>query len=188
MANTTFNFNTTAEQVASHHSSQITGKTILITGVSPGGLGLQTAKALALHSPGLLILAGRNSSTLSIAQSEVTSVAPNVPVKLLALDLSSISKVRSAAAEFNSWTSIPKLDILINNAGIMGTPEYKESEDGIESQFATNHLGPWLFTNLVMGKVVEAKGRVVFVSSIGHMYGGVRFEDWNFKVRILISA
>jgi NAD(P)-dependent dehydrogenase (short-subunit alcohol dehydrogenase family) len=177
-----FDKDTTGEEIASHHHTQIHGKTILITGVSPGGLGLQTAKILATHSPRQLILATRNTTHLASAESEIAAIAPNLPTKLLTLDLSSISKVRAAAAELNSWDDVPKIDILINNAG-MQTQEFGVSEDGIENHFAVNHIGPWLFTNLVMGKVVRAKGRVVFVSSMAHLYSGVRFEDWNFEVQ-----
>jgi NAD(P)-dependent dehydrogenase (short-subunit alcohol dehydrogenase family) len=182
MANSNFNFSTTAEEVASYHSSHMQGKTILITGVSPKGLGLYTAKVLATHSPALLVLAGRSQSTLSAAQAEILASSPTCPIKLLTLDLGSIKAVRAAASELNSWDDVPKLDILINNAGIMNY-DFELSPDGIESNFATNHIGPWLFTNLLMPKLLAAKGRVVFLSSIGHMYSPVRYDDYNFEVR-----
>lgn len=178
----TFDAGTTGEEVASHYRTDIAGKTILVTGVSTGGLGLETAKILGAHSPAQLILAARSSPALNSAAEEIRATAPNVPVKLLTLDLSSISKVRAAAAELNSWADVPKIDILINNAG-MQRQDYGVSEDGIENHFAVNHIGPWLFTNLIMGKVVQAKGRVIFVSSMAHLYSGVRFDDWNFEAR-----
>lgn len=186
MANQSFGFNTTSEEVTSYHSSQIVNKTILVTGVSPGGLGLQTALALAPHSPALLILAARSAASLATAKKEIAAVTPNVPVKLLTLDLSNFRAVRTAAAEVNGWSDVNGIDILVNNAGVMSTP-WALSEDGVESQFATNHLGPWLFTNLIMDRIVQAKGRVVIVSSVGHMYGDVRFEDWNFEVCSLLT-
>ncbi len=92
--------------------------------------------------------------------------------------------MRKVAAEINS--KIEKLDILINNAGVMAIKDFKKSEDGMEMQFATNHIGHFLLTNLLMGKILKAgeeKGaRIVNVSSGGYVCGAVRFEDWNFKV------
>lgn len=182
MSNPNFGFTTTGEKVASLHASQIHNKTILITGVSPNGLGLYTAKILAQHSPALLILAARSTTSLTAARAEIAAATPTVPIKLLNLDLGSVAKVRAAAAEVARWEDVKHIDILINNAGIMSTP-WALSNDGIESQFATNHIGPWLFTNLLMPRIVAAKGRVVFLSSVAHVYGPVRFEDYNFKVR-----
>ncbi|KAF2660451.1 short-chain dehydrogenase [Lophiostoma macrostomum CBS 122681] len=180
MAEPQFNFSTTAEEVASYHSSHIHNKTILITGVSPNGIGFHTVQVLAAHSPALLILAGRSESTLSAVRASILEKSPTCPIKLLTLDLSSISTVRAAATTFNSWDDVPKLDILINNAAVMNY-EFSLGPDGIESQFATNHIGPWLFTNLLVPKLLAAKGRVVFLSSIGHMYSPVRYEDYNFE-------
>jgi NAD(P)-dependent dehydrogenase (short-subunit alcohol dehydrogenase family) len=152
---------------------------VLITGVSPNGLGLATACAFAPYSPGLLLLATRSAASLSAAQAEVTKLAPSCPVKLLTLDLSSMATARAAASEMNSWTDVAKLDILINNAGIMSTP-WGKSPDGIEQQFATNHIGHFVFTNLIMPKIMAARGRIVNVSSSGYQYGPVRFDDYNF--------
>lgn len=181
MASSRFGFDTTAEEIATTYADQIQGKTIVITGVTPNGLGLYTAKTFALHSPGLLILAARSQSTLDDAVTEIKNVAPACAIKTVLLDLCSIKRVRTAAEVLNSWADVPKIDILINNAGIMSTP-WGLSEDGIEQQFATNHIGHFLFTNLIMDKIIAAKGRVVSVSSGAHNYGPVRFDDYNFKV------
>jgi NAD(P)-dependent dehydrogenase (short-subunit alcohol dehydrogenase family) len=181
MSNPSFGAHTTAKEVASTHTAQITNKTILVTGVSPNGLGLHAATVLAIHSPALLILTARTLGALEEAKTTIHAVAPHCPVRLLILDLSSLAKVREAAREVMNWEDVPKIDVLINNAGIMSTP-WGKSADGIEMQFAVNHLGPWLFTNLLMPKIVEAKGRVVFLSSFGHVYGGIRFDDVNFDV------
>ncbi|KAF2000109.1 short-chain dehydrogenase [Amniculicola lignicola CBS 123094] len=180
MANPNFGALTTADEVADYYKEQIKGKTIIVTGVSVGGLGLYTAQVLAVHSPSLIILAARSQSSLKAAQEALQKTSPNCETKLLTLDLSSIGKVREAAKEVISWTDVPKIDIVINNAAIMATP-WSKSEDGIEQQFATNHIGTFLFTNLIMSKVIAAKGRVVNVSSAGHKYGPVRFDDINFK-------
>jgi NAD(P)-dependent dehydrogenase (short-subunit alcohol dehydrogenase family) len=178
MSNPSFGAHTTAEEVATTYTAEVTNKTILITGVSPNGLGLYIATVLANHSPALIILAARSVATLEVAKTAIHDVAPKCPIRLLTLDLSSLQKVREAAFEIESWKEI---DVLINNAGVMSTP-WSKSADGIELQFAVNHLGPWLFTNLLMPKLVEAKGRVIFLSSLGHVYGGVRFDDVNFNV------
>ena len=87
--------------------------------------------------------------------------------------------MRKAAAEIND--SVEKIDYLINNAGIMACP-YRKTEDGIESQFATNHIGHFLLTNLLIGKILKAgKGaRIVNVSSAGHL-AGMKW-DWYFDV------
>ncbi|PVH94821.1 NAD(P)-binding protein [Periconia macrospinosa] len=178
----TFTAETTSEQVCESLSPQISNKTILITGVSPNGLGLTTALALSTHSPRLLILAGRSPTALSTSLDTIKSQAPSCPVRTLQLDLSSFAKVREAAAEVREWEEVKQhgIDVLINNAGIMSVP-WGKTADGIETQFAVNHLGPWLFTNLVMEAVKKARGRVVFLASLGHVYGGVRWEDVNFE-------
>ena len=98
--------------------------------------------------------------------------------------------MHQAAKEINA--KIEKLDILINNAGIMAVREYEESKDGIEMQFAANHIGHFLLTNLVMEKILVVGGgegaRIVNVSSGGYVCSGVRFEDWNFKVCISLLS
>ena len=75
------------------------------------------------------------------------------------------------------------IDVLINNAGIMAAP-YATTVDGLEAQFATNHVGPFLFTNLIMQRVLAAGrgARVVNVSSSGHALEGIRWDDYGFSV------
>jgi NAD(P)-dependent dehydrogenase (short-subunit alcohol dehydrogenase family) len=144
-------------------------------------LGIHTAKAFAIHNPALLILAGRSQTALNTAISTIEEMAPGCSTRVVNLDLGSIRTVRTAAAKVNAWQDVPKIDILINNAATGGLP-WTKSEDGIEQHFATNHIGPFLFTNLIIDKVIAAKGRVVNVSSIGHIRSGVRFGDVNFNV------
>lgn len=102
----------------------------------------------------------------------------------LILDLSSQKSVRDAAAEINN--TITKIDLLIANAGIMALPTRTLSPDGIELQFATNHIGHFLFTNLIMDKLRKAAAttpgstRVVMLTSNGHRFSPVRFHDYNF--------
>jgi NAD(P)-dependent dehydrogenase (short-subunit alcohol dehydrogenase family) len=160
---------------------------VLVTGVSQNGLGISTAKAFAIHHPALLILAARSQAALDAAVSTIKEAVPDCPTRVLNLDLGNIRTVRAAAAEVNSWHDVPKIDILINNAAAAAEMSWKLSEDGIEHHFATNHIGPFLFTNLIVGKVIAAKGRVVNVSSVGHVSSGIRFNDPNFKVSQSLS-
>jgi NAD(P)-dependent dehydrogenase (short-subunit alcohol dehydrogenase family) len=155
--------------------------------VSQNGLGISTAKAFAIHHPALLILAARSQAALDAAVSTIKEAVPDCPTRVLNLDLGSFRTVRAAAAEVNCWHDVPKIDILINNAAAAAEMSWKLSEDGIEHHFATNHVGPFLFTNLIVGKVIAAKGRVVNVSSVGHVSSGIRFDDPNFKVSQSLS-
>ncbi|KAI9734372.1 MAG: hypothetical protein M1834_002478 [Cirrosporium novae-zelandiae] len=174
-----FDKHTTAEEVSKLFADEIRGKTILITGVTKGGLGAEAALALSLSHPKLLILAGRSLDKLLAVEKEINSISPNVVTRRLLLDLSSLEKVRKAAAEVDTYAE--PIDRLINNAGIMAAP-YSTTEDGIESQFGTNYVGPFLFTNLIMGRILAAGegARIVNVSSDGHSIQQIRFEDYNF--------
>ncbi|KAF2453932.1 short-chain dehydrogenase [Lineolata rhizophorae] len=175
-----FGFHTTSEEVCNKFSSEIKGKTFLITGCSPSGLGAEMARTLALHSPGLLILAGRRLEALHETAAEVKQSDPSVTVRLLKLDLASLAQVREAAAEVLRYPE--PIHCLINNAGLSGIP-YKLSEDGIELLFAINHVGHFLFTNLIMPRILTAGpgARVVNLSSVGHLGSPIRFDDINFK-------
>ena len=157
--------NTTAGSLVFHLQNEITGKTILVTGASPGGLGAIFAEHVAKAKPRLLMLAGRTTSKLQATADTITQVNSSVEVRLLPLDLESFARVREAAATVKEWTDVPHIDVLVNDAGIMAC-DYAATEDGIERQFAVGHLGPFLFTNLIMGKLLAAPWpRVVMVSS-----------------------
>lgn len=178
-----YSANSTADELVVDYANIIKDKVILTTGVTPGTLGGYFVQAVAKANPAWLILAARNPEKLSGISSEITSANPDVKVRTLQVDLSSFQSVRDAAATVNSWDDIPAIDVLVNNAGIMAV-DYKLTDDGIESQFATNHLGPFLFTNLIIKKLAAAKEpRVVNVSSDGHRMSSVRFHDYNFDVR-----
>ncbi|KAF4999591.1 hypothetical protein FGRMN_2339 [Fusarium graminum] len=171
----------TAHQVTQDYASIIKDKTILTTGVSPGGLGAIFVEAIAAAGPELAILAGRSISKLQQTADGLSAKYPTLKVKLLTLDLSSLKSVRDAAEEVNGWTDAPKIDVLVNNAGIMAT-DFKLTEDGFEGQFASNHLGHFLFTNLVMDKILASESpRVVSVSSSGHRLGAIRWGDPHFS-------
>ncbi|KAJ6153518.1 hypothetical protein N7470_006477 [Penicillium chermesinum] len=173
----------TATSLAALYAPQIKGKIILTTGVSPSGLGAAFVKVIAKWEPSVLILAGRNASKVQATAKglvEEGSLSPS-QVRTLEVDLASLGAVRAAATTINNWKDIPSIDILVNNAGIMAV-EHAVSPDGYESQLATNHLGPFLFTNLIMGKVLaSAAPRIVMVSSDGHRLCPFRFHDYNFR-------
>ncbi|GIK03032.1 hypothetical protein Aspvir_007098 [Aspergillus viridinutans] len=172
--------NTPAQVLVHNYASHIKGKVILTTGVSPGSLGSYFVQSIAAAEPRCLILAGRNRSKIQQTADEIKASHPSVETRLVEIDLASFESVRQAAAEINSWPDIPAIDVVVNNAAIMAT-EYALSREGVESQFATNHLGPFLLTNLIMGKVLAARSpRVVMVTSDGHRLSGIRFTDYNF--------
>jgi NAD(P)-dependent dehydrogenase (short-subunit alcohol dehydrogenase family) len=111
-----------------------------------------------------------------------------VDYRALKLDLSSQKAVRDAAATLLSWNDVPEVNILVNNAAVMNLPERTLSEDGLEMQFATNHIGHFLFTCLIMPKLIKAaenspKGatRVINVSSLSPTRAGMRWSDINFE-------
>ena len=176
-----FGAKTTADEAVQHFAPQIKGKVILITGVSPNSLGACFVQAIAKAQPKLLILAGRNAAKAEETARSIDSGGNGVSTRVLTLDLSSQQQVRDAAATVNNYEE--SIDVLVNNAGIMAS-DYFTTVDGIEGQFGTNHIGPWLFTNLVIGKILSSPGggRVVNVSSNGYRLSGVRFHDYNFHV------
>lgn len=153
----------------------------MITGVTQGSIGGEVALQLSQFGPSLLILAGRNASKLQATQQALRFASPSTTTRLLILDLSSQAQIRTAASEVNSYAE-PCVDRLINNAAIMAAP-YSTTEDGLESQFGTNHIGHFLFTNLIMPKLLAAgsQARIVNVSSSGHRREQIRFEDYNFS-------
>jgi NAD(P)-dependent dehydrogenase (short-subunit alcohol dehydrogenase family) len=132
----------------------------------------------------MLILAGRSESKIAPVIARIAESSPDVRVKFVTLDLGSLKSVRKAAAEINEITT--KIHLLINNAAIMACP-YAKTEDGIESQFGTNHIGHFLLTNLLMDRILAAGAgaRIVNVSSSA-IRGTIRYDDYNFQVRPLL--
>ncbi|KAJ4252298.1 hypothetical protein NW762_010895 [Fusarium torreyae] len=175
--------NTKASELVPYYASQIRGKVILVTGVSPGGLGENFVKQVAVSKPATFVLAGRNPSKFQGLIDELHVNHSDVKVKPLSLDLSSLANVREAAETVLSWTDdeVSHIDVLVNNAAIMATP-YKLTEDGFESQFQTNHLGHFLFANLIMSKLLRADApRIINISSSGHRFHNIRWTDYNFN-------
>ncbi|KAF7547593.1 hypothetical protein G7Z17_g7635 [Cylindrodendrum hubeiense] len=127
------------------------GQVILVTGGN-AGLGLETIRQLAKHNPARIYLAARSKAKAEAAITELQESNPSAPISFLQLDLSSFSSVKAAAETFKRSES--RLDILINNAGIMMMPEGL-TESGYEIQFGTNVMGPALFTQLLLPLVQE---------------------------------
>ncbi|KAK3317350.1 hypothetical protein B0T19DRAFT_290271 [Cercophora scortea] len=176
---------TPGSEVAQTFADQIRGKTILITGVSPRGIGETTALAFASQSPALLILASRTRARVEEVAAEIHAKYPSTRVEIVLLDLSSQTSIRAAVAEVTKLTD--KLDILVNNAGVVVTSRHLTPE-GIEMQFGTNHIGPFLLTNLLLPLLRNAAKtnspgatRVVSLTSAGHRLSPIRFSDYNFE-------
>lgn len=178
-----YDANTGVTELVSDYATLINGKVILITGVSPGSLGDAFVQGILKAEPNRLILAGRNISKLDQYAIDLeTDKSNSTTIGTLQIDLGSLGSVRHAAEYINNDEGIPTIDVLVNNAGIMAV-DYALSEDGVESHFATNHLGPFLFTNLIMNKILNSKSpRIVMVSSDGHRMSPIRFDDYNFDV------
>lgn len=173
---------TTADEITQRLSLNIKGKVILTTGVSPGSLGAAFVETLASTAqPKLLILAGRNKSKVEATAKAIDELGTKVPTRILQLDLASLQNVRAAAAIVNGYDE--PIDVLVNNAGVMAC-DYSTTVDGLECQFGTNHLGPWLFTNLIVNKVLSSPegGRIVNVASDGYRLSPIRFHDYGFHV------
>jgi NAD(P)-dependent dehydrogenase (short-subunit alcohol dehydrogenase family) len=158
---------------------------VLITGVSPNGVGQGTAAAFASQGPANLLLLSRTKEKLESVATNLRKEYPGVPIKTIIIDLGSQQSVRDAASEVANTVS--KLDILVNNAGAV-IHTRKWTPEKIEFQFGANHIGPFLLTNLLLPLLLEAASesepgqtRIVSLSSGGHRISPIRFHDWNIE-------
>jgi NAD(P)-dependent dehydrogenase (short-subunit alcohol dehydrogenase family) len=144
------------------------GRTAVVTGGS-AGLGLQIARVLAARGA-RVVLACRSVEKGMVAAAEVGG-----GTAVVLLDLSSLASVRAAAEEIGAgW---PRLDLLINNAGVMEVP-YQRTADGFELTLATNHLGHFALTGLLLDRLRTVPGsRIVTMSSMAHLEGAMNFDD-----------
>ncbi|KAJ6699611.1 RETINOL DEHYDROGENASE [Salix purpurea] len=161
----------TAEQVT--QGIDASSLTVLITG-GANGIGLETTRVLALRKAHVII-AARNMDAANEARQLILKEDGNARVDVLKLDLSSTKSIREFADNFNALDL--RLNILINNAGIMFCP-YQLSEDGTEMQFATNHVDT--------ARTTGVEGRIVNLSSVAHIHtyrDGIQFDNINDKNR-----
>ncbi len=153
--------------------NQIPEKTVLVTGAN-AGIGRATATELARMGVRVL-MACRSAERGAEAQAAVVAEVPGASTELLIADLSSGEGVRALAAQTLQHTD--RLDVLVNNAGVF-TPSYIPTAGGLETQFAVNHLAPFLLTHLLRDLLVKsAPARVVTVSSEAHKRGQIRWDD-----------
>ena len=145
----------------------LTGRTAVVTGAN-GGLGLETAKALAAQGA-LVVMAARNQDKAARAADEIRAESPGAQLEIVPLDLGSLASVGTAAEQILAGHG--RIDILVNNAGVMATPEGR-TVDGFETQFGTNHLGHWALTARLLPALLAADAaRVVTVTSTAHHMG-----------------
>ena len=150
------------------------GRVFLVTGAN-SGLGYAAAKVLA--GRGARVLMGcRSKDKAEAAMADIRAVYPGADLRFISLDLGNLESVRAAA---NLVEKEPRLDVLINNAGIM-MPPLEQTDDGFESQFGVNHLGTFALTGLLLDKLSEGRDpRIVITSSMAHRSGRIDFDDIN---------
>jgi NAD(P)-dependent dehydrogenase (short-subunit alcohol dehydrogenase family) len=155
-----------------------TGRVAVITGANTG-LGYETARALAEHGAHV-VLAVRNLDKGKDAAARITAASPRAGVALQELDLTSLDSIRAAARQLRS--DHDRIDLLVNNAGVMYTPK-STTKDGFELQFGTNHLGHFALTGLLLDRLLPVAGsRIVTVSSIGHrIRADIHFDDLQWE-------
>ncbi|MCO1578395.1 SDR family NAD(P)-dependent oxidoreductase [Crossiella sp. SN42] len=151
-----------------------TGRVAIVTGANTG-IGFPTAQVLAQRGA-TVVLAVRDLEKGKRAAARIAETAPGAQVVVQRLDLTSLDSVREAAGELRD--SFERIDLLINNAGVMYTPK-QLTQDGFELQFGTNHLGHFAFTGLLVDRLAETPGaRIVTVASIAHnLRARIHFDD-----------
>lgn len=155
------------------------GKIAIVTG-SNSGIGFEAARVLA-NKNASVIMACRSVDKAMEAKNKIIKQNPKANVEVMSLDLSSLKSINTFAGFFREKFS--KIDLLINNAGVM-VPPYTKTEDGFELQFGTNHLGHFALTGLLIDLILATKNsRIVNVSSGAHNMGKIDFNDLNWEKR-----
>lgn len=157
----------------------LSDRVALVTGAN-SGLGFETTKALA-GAGARVLMACRSEAKASEAIASIRAAQPSARLDFVALDLASLASVRRAAEQVRAEHA--KLDLLINNGGVMAVP-YKLTEDGFEQQIGVNHFGHFALTGLLLDRLLAAPAaRVVAVTSLAHRLGRIRFEDIDSRQR-----
>lgn len=157
----------------------LTGGVIIVTGAT-SGLGKEAARVLA-GKGAHVVMAVRNIEKGEKVACEIKSEFPNAKLDIRKLDLASLKSVQDFSEEFTH--SFDRLDVLINNAGVMMCP-YAKTQDGFEIQMGTNYLGHFALTGRLMPLLKKTKNsRVIATSSVGHRMGDIDFSDINWENR-----
>ena len=166
-----------SEKWTTKNIPNLSGKVFIVTGAN-SGIGFEAAKELA-RKGAKTILASRSLDKAIKALAKIQKEIPDAPVEIMQLDLANLDSVNKFAAEFKKKHD--RLDALVNNAGIMMVP-YQKTADGFESQVGTNHLGHFALTGLLYDLLMKTEGsRVVNVSSNGHRFGEMDFNNFMFE-------
>lgn len=152
----------------------LAGKSVLVTGAN-SGVGFQAARELARHGAQVL-LGVRDTTKGEAARNRILAELPQAQVAIVPLDMASLASIRGFAGEFVS--SGAKLDVLVNNAGVMALPKREQTPDGFERQFGTNHLGHFALTGLLIPALLRTQTpRVVTVASLAHRNGKMEWDN-----------
>jgi len=164
------------EKWTTENIPDLSGKVIIVTGGN-SGIGYESVKAFS-EKGAQVILACRSIEKGESAKAEIMKNNPTGKIEVMTLDLMDLSSVKNFAAKFKEKYN--RLDILLNNAGIM-IPPYGLTKDGFESQIGTNHLGHFALSGLLIDLLIKTpKSRVVSTSSIAHKNGKMDFESFLF--------
>jgi NAD(P)-dependent dehydrogenase (short-subunit alcohol dehydrogenase family) len=159
------------------HMDDLRGKVIIVTGGN-SGLGFESVKAFAGNGASV-VLASRNMQKGEAAKTEILEKLPTGKIEVLELDLMNLESIGAFVKQFEETND--RLDVLLNNAGIMTTPYFK-TKDGFEGQMGTNHLGHFALTAQLMKKIKATPGsRIVNVSSSAHRFGKMDFNNLLFE-------
>jgi NAD(P)-dependent dehydrogenase (short-subunit alcohol dehydrogenase family) len=176
-----FNADSTTDDVI--QGIDLTGKLAVVTGAS-AGLGIETSRALAAAGA-RVVMAVRDTSKGEKAAAQIRESVPAAKLEVRELDLGSLESVRAFGTSFRG--DYDKLDLLINNAGVMAAPQ-AQTQDGFDEQLGTNHLGHFALTAELLPalKAAAAAGsdvRIVNLSSRGHFRSGINFDDPHYRTR-----
>lgn len=163
----------------SKNISDQTGKVVIVTGGN-SGLGLETATVLAAKNAAV-VMAVRNLEKGEAAKNKIKIKFPEAVISVMELDLANLSLIKAFAEKFR--LSFSRLDLLINNGGVM-VPPYTITTDGFELQMGTNHFGHFALTGRLMDLLQSTpESRIVSVSSMAHKMGNINFDDLHWEKR-----
>jgi NAD(P)-dependent dehydrogenase (short-subunit alcohol dehydrogenase family) len=163
--------------------AQQNGRIMIVTGANTG-LGYETALSLA-QKGAKVIMACRNLSKANTAKASIKKEIPSADLEVMEIDLSDLGSVRNFAKSYQA--KFDRLDVLINNAGVM-MPPYTKTKDGFELQFGANYLGHFLLTGLLLDTILKTPdSRIVTLSSIAHRNGKINFDDLQSEQRYSAS-